>query len=100
MKALCFAAFVLVGLTIAIVPGASRADSTSVDTVSAPAPDRADQIDPPSCANVADDTEAITLSKDSVKACRDRCFQEGMRCIKANGKDCSGKKIRCYQACK
>jgi hypothetical protein len=97
MKALCFAAFVLVGLTIAIVPSASRADTTTVDTITAP-----ESVDPPSCANpsLADDIDAVTLSKDSIKACRDRCFKDGMACLKAGGKDCSGKKIRCYQACK
>lgn len=102
MKILVFVGLLFVGVVVAT--GTGRGDvglappsATEVGVENEAQP----QPQPPQSGlpDLDDDAAPLTLSKQSVKACRDRCSAACTRCMKANGKGCSAKKSSCYMGC-
>lgn len=105
MKALLFTALLFVGIAGAALSTQSRADTVDApaDLSSAPR-SGAGEVQPPAVEDAGQrelgtNADPVALSKQSVKACRDRCSAACTRCMKANGKACSATKSGCYMHC-
>lgn len=93
MKSIVFVVIVLIGIAIAARSGRTEVASAP------PAETQLETIADEAATEIADESPGIALSKQSVKACRDRCAAACVRCMKANGKGCSAKKSSCYMGC-